>query len=316
MVNDIEKIKDCIEKYFDIVILTLKSSPQGITAGKAFLFSLEKLNKNVTFLEVENNFSETAAKKITAKEPRADFLISIKEGGTKLSQLFYEKTKTGGLDLFLKTDGKELKKGDIVLRPLKQRQLLITIGIDSYEEIPLNLRERPSFILNIDNQSINQSFGDINVIEGEKSLFEVVFEIIKALSNSIFEKELQEKRKSETLLLKKALKNLQFTIEPDLLFSTLSHRDIVEAGAEPKDLKFTLEKLCSGIFPLQNFLLLWEQNSSPLSIRGVFYSPNNRENVCKIADKFISSQKCNSVIFNTAEKEMEKIKSQIFDILS
>lgn len=312
--TDTEKIKESIEKYFDIIILTSKNNIQATLAGKAFLLSLKKLNKNAMLLEVENGFLETTAKKIT-KEPQADFLISIKEGGTKLSQLFYEKTKTG-LDLFLKTDGKEIKKDDIILKSLKQRQFLITIGIDSYEEIPLTLREKPNFILNIDNQIINQRFGDININDQKKSLPEIIFEIIKTLSNDIFEKELQENQKGEVLLFEKALKNLQFQIKANLLFSTLSHTDIVSAKAEPKDLKFALEKLCSGIFPFQNFLLLWEQNSSPLSVRGVFYSPNSQENISRISNRFISQQKFNSVIFNTNEKEMEKAKSQIFNVLN
>ncbi len=123
--TNIEPIKEAIEKYFDITILTSKTNPQSAMAGKALLLSLKKLNKNTTLLEVETALLETnqtTPKRIPTKEPQADFLISIKEGGTKLSQLFYEKTRAGGLDLFLKTDGKDLKKDDIVLRPLKQRQ--------------------------------------------------------------------------------------------------------------------------------------------------------------------------------------------------
>ncbi len=315
MAIPIEQIKESVEKYFDIVILTSKSNQESIMAGKALLFVFKKLNKNTTLLEVENSFSETMAKKIT-KEPQADFLISIKEGGTKLSQLFYEKTRTGELDLFLKTDGKDIKKDDIILKPLKQRQFLITIGIDFYEEIPPDLREKPSFILNIDNQTINQSFGDINIIEERKPLLEIVFEIIKTLSKDIFEKELQESHKSDVLLFAKTLEKLQFTAKPNLLFSALSHTDITSAKAESKNIRFALEKLCSGIFPFQNFLLLWEQNSSPLSIRGVFYSPNNQENVNKVANKFISQQKRTSAIFNTGEKEISKVREQVANILN
>lgn len=314
--TDIEKIKEAIEKYFDIIILTSKSNSQSTLAGKALLLSLEKLNKNTTILEVESISSATETKKIITEEPRADFLISIKEGGTKLSQLFYEKTRAGGLDLFLKTDGKELKKDDIVLRPLKQRQFLITIGIDFYEEIPIIFREKPSFILNIDNQTINQSFGDINIVEVQKSLPEIIFEITKALSSVIFKKDLEEAPGEAASLFQKSLENLQFKAMPNLLFSSLLHTDIIKAKAGPRDIKFTLEKLCSGVFPFHNFLLLWEQNSSPLSVRGVFYSPNSQENISKISNKFTANQKNNSVIFKTNEKEIEKVKSQIFDILS
>lgn len=307
MVIPVEKIKEAIEKYFDIIILTSKSNSQGSIAGKALLLSLKKLNKNATILEVESTHQEATPKKII-KEPQADFLISIKEGGTKLSQLFYEKTRAGSLDLFLKTDGKELKKDDIILKPLKQRQFLITIGIDSYEEIPLAFKEKPSFILNIDSQSINQSFGDINIIEQEKSLLEIIFEITKNLSKDIFEK--------EAPLIKMALNSLNFDKKLNLLTAKLSHNDFIEAKANIKDIKFALEKLCSGIFPFNNFLLLWEQNSSPLSVRGVFYSPSNQENISNVANKFISQKKYNSVIFNTNEKELNKVEEQIINLLN
>jgi len=311
------KIKEWINYYSDVVILTSKTGSENLEAGKALLLSLRKLNKNATLLETEECSPKEATQKTTNNPPQADFLISIKEGGSKLSQLFYEKT-SAGLNLFLKTDGKELKKEDIILKPLKQEQLLITVGIDCYEKVPFSLKEKSNFILNIDNKTSNQWFGDINLIEYDKSLDEISFEITKVLGEMFFEKEVQLNFPSPAVmsLFKKALSGLNFNKKLDILIAKLSHFDFIESKAQIADIKFILEKLTSGFFSFESFLLLWEQNSSPLAVKGVFYSKQNQENIEKIANVFPSEKKSNSLIFKTQNPGLQKTELQIINILS
>lgn len=315
--NNTEKIKEWVNYYSDIVILAPKTDSESLEVGKALLLILRKLGKNATLLESEGYPFTEKTPKTNEKNPQADFLISIKEGGSKLSQLFYEKT-SAGLNLFLKTDGKELKKEDIILRPLKQEQLLITIRVDSYEKVPLALKERSNFIINIDNQTANQWFGDINLVEYDGSLEEISFEIIKILGEMLFEKEasLSLFPLAGVSLLKKTFYSLRFDKKLNLLIAELSHIDFIESKAQVGDIKFALEKLVSGIFPFQELLLLWEQNSSPLSVRGIFYSKSNQENVKKIASLFPSQQKDNSLIFRTEETNLQKVELQIINILN
>ncbi|MDD5738871.1 MAG: hypothetical protein PHY72_03035 [Candidatus Pacebacteria bacterium] len=311
------KIKEWINYYSDVAILVSKANTETLEAGKALLLSLRKLNKNATLAEIEDCPQTEKISKPSNNPPQADFLISIKEGGSKLSQLFYEKT-SAGLNLFLKTDGKELKKEDIILKPLKQEQLLITIGIDCYEKVPANLKEKSNFILNIDNKTNNQWFGDINLIEYDKPIEEISFRVIKVLGEMLFEKESSFNFFSPVVvsLFKKAFLNLSFNKKSNILIAKLSHLDFLESKAQITDIKFILEKLTSELFSFQNFLLLWEQNSSPLAVRGVFYSKQNQENIEKIAKVFTAEQKNNSLIFKTKETNLEKAELQIINILS
>ena len=316
--TDSTKIKEWVNYYSDIVILTPKNNEESLKASHALLLSLRKLDKNATFTEADecpasiNKNLET-----NNKEPQADFLISIKEGGSKLSQLFYEKTNAG-LNLFLKTDGKELKKEDIILRPLKQEQLLITVGIDSYEKVPLNLKEKSNFIINIDNKTNNKWFGNINLIAYEKPLEELSFEVVKVLGEMLFEKETEKNLLplEAASLLKKSFSSLQFNQKLNLLTVKLTHPDFVSTKAQITDIKFILEKLVSGLFPFQELLLLWEQNSSPLAVRGIFYSKSNQGKVRRVSFIFPCQQKNNSLIFKTTEASMEKVELQIISALN
>lgn len=312
------KIKEWVSYYSDVVVLASKNNIESLEAGKTLLLSLRKLGKNATLLEAEDHPNTEQTPKTDTRPPQADFLISIKEGGSKLSQLFYEKT-SAGLNLFLKTDGKELKKEDILLRPLKQEQLLIAIGIDSFEKIPSILKEKSNFIINIDNKTANQWFGDVNLVEYGELLEKISFRVVKILGEMLFEKEASSNLlfpPAGVSLLKKAFSGLKFDKKLNLLIAKLSHLDFVESKAQIKDIKFALEKLVSGIFPFQELLLLWEQNSSPLAVRGVFYSKLNQKNTNKIASLFPSQQKDNSLIFKTEETNLEKVELQIIKMLS
>ncbi len=320
MAIDIEKIKECLDKYYDVDILARKNNNDAQQAATAILLSLKKLNKNANLLEVEQGLAASSQETKQSNSSRADFLISITEGGTKLSQLFYEKTDTG-LNLFLKTRGKELKKEDVSLQPLKYGKLLITIGLASCNEARSSAPESSCFILNIDNQAENKNFGDINVIEQGKPLIEIIFEIIKLASKSIFEKEIaaeSSKRfvaEKEKTLFERAFLNLQFKSEKNLLLTSLCHSDFLNALATPKDIKLSLEKLASGIFPFQNFLLLWEQNSSPLTVKGVFYSVNSQEAITVLANIFPGQQKGKGLMFDANSNDLNAVQDKILSLL-
>ncbi len=208
-----------------------------------------------------------------------------------------------------------------MLQPLKSGKLLITIGLASCNEDRSSAPESSCFILNIDNQAENKNFGNINVVEQGKPLTEIAFEIIKLASKPILEKEITSESlkrfvsEKEKTLFERAFLNLQFKAEKNLLFSSLSHLDFLNAVASPKDIKLSLEKLVSGIFPFQNFLLLWEQNSSPLTIKGVFYSPSSQETLAKLSNIFSSQQKGKGLMFNTNSNDLNAVQDKILNLL-
>jgi len=191
MVEDFKKLKKVIEKAQDI---TLLPSPDfrkdSFPATLALFYSLKKLGKNVN-LAAENYPQKYGflVKKEKFHVPEANFLISIKEIGIKLSQLFYEKTENG-LKLYLKTNGGELKKENVALQPLGSGELLITLGIESFQRVKEVLKEKPNSMINIDNQLENENYGDINLIElRTPSLSEIVFDVLSSIDEKLFGKE-------------------------------------------------------------------------------------------------------------------------------
>ena len=123
---DIAEIKNIIETAQDITLLPSPGLEKDIfPASLAFFYGLKKLGKNVNFLceNLPENFKFLESKNAQdaaiedfghLAPSEENFLISIKETTTKLSQIFYQKTEDG-LNLYLKTVQGELKKEDIIL---------------------------------------------------------------------------------------------------------------------------------------------------------------------------------------------------------
>lgn len=97
--------------------------------------------------------------------------------------------------------------------------------------------------------------------------------------------------------------------EKQLAIATISINDFKQTCSSPSNLGFALRKLTSGLFPFNNLLLLWEQNSSPLYVRGVFYSPQ-KDLMDKLASQFESQQKGDALLFKTTEKNLEMAREK------
>jgi len=95
----------------------------------------------------------------------------------------------------------------------------------------------------------------------------------------------------------------------------LKKADFVKTNSTSKDLKFTLERISSNLFPFQNFLILWEQHTSPITIKGVFYSPV--KNISQeIASQFNGIIKGKGVLFDTNETNLQTVKDKVLTILN
>jgi len=315
----------------------------------------EKHNKAFDFL---------AERKPSRQQQKADFLISINENGAKLSDLFYEKTQTG-INLFLKTEG-ELQKEDINFERLSQKKLenaniLITIGVTSFDEVQGFLKKEPEHIINIDNNPLNENFGHVNIIEPESTtVSEVALHVISFISEDLFDKQISTQLLAgimkQTSHLKDSLspqtfQKIGFLVEQGADLKTISKEfgnninedtvhlfgeiltkthfsesrnlgwvlleeaDFVRTNSTPKDLKFTLEKISSSLFPFQNFLILWEQHNSSTIVKGVFYSPI--KNLSKeIASNFNGIIKGKGVLFDTTESNLQIVKDKVLTILN
>lgn len=192
-----EKIKKVIEEKENIILLPSPDFKKDIFPATLALFSsLKKLGKNVKL--IAENYPERfefLVKKSNFYLPENDFLISIKEVGVKLSQIFYEKTEQG-LNLYLKTNQGRLKNENISLNPLNTltpKYLLITIGIESIKKVEnLFKKEGESeVIINIDNKPENENYGQINLIEENYPSFsEIIFEFLESIDENLFDIEI------------------------------------------------------------------------------------------------------------------------------
>lgn len=363
--EEFKKLKRVLEKYHHVNILPSPDyRSDSFPASLAVFYSLRKMKKNVKLLA--DNYPRKFDFLVTKEDigpQQADFLISIKEAGTKLSQLFYEKTENG-LNLFLKTSGGELKKENVSFQPLGQRnaeELLITVGVSSQKDIKPFLDSRINFIVNIDNQPDNENFGQLNLVQETPTLTEAAFDILNCLleekpfdpkiANTLlagivegtanFQKgnigsETLEKascliragaelqgivKKLTKITSEKSLQlfqivvgKMRFVLEKGIGWVLLTEKDLEQNNSSAKDLGFVLEKFRAGFFPFPNLLILWEQNSSPLTIKGLFYSPH-RNKLESILANFEGQSKGNAVLFKTSETDLETAKNKVLSIV-
>lgn len=238
--DNLKKTRKIIEKYQNINILpNPELEKDSFPAALALFYALKKSGKNVNLLTKKT--SETFGflvdeKPVSSQE--ADFRISIRETGAKLSNLFYEKT-TNGINLFLKTEG-TLTKEDISFEKLSNGIVLITIGINSFINAQNFLKKEPDYIINIDNNQTNDNFGHANIIEpNTATLSEVVLHTISFLSENLFDKEIS------TPLLAGIIHESSNTLNSRLNPQTFEKIGfLVEQGA---DLKTISSKLCGKI---------------------------------------------------------------------
>lgn len=118
----------------------------------------------------------------------------------------------------------------------------------------------------------------------------------------------------ELRLFNRVLNRLKLLPQKNIAVASLILEDFKKNQATASDLKFALRKLSCEIFPIENLLILWEQNSSSLKIKGVFCSQNSR-NIKIIADKFHELAKGDAVLFTAPENDLKTAKEKIISYL-
>lgn len=217
IIMEFTKIKNIIEAAQNITILpSPELEKDAFPASLAFFYSLKKLGKNVNFLceNLPENFKFLINKdiQIPATKPfnhlasnQENFLISIKESTTKLSQIFYQKTENG-LNLYLKTDKGELRQEDISFGSVNfssadSENFLFCLGVKNFSKIEhLFQNKKWTSVINIDNEADgdneaeidNEADGDndgkINLIQlHSRSFSEIVFDILNIVDQKLFE---------------------------------------------------------------------------------------------------------------------------------
>lgn len=176
--------KSIIDKSQNILICP-SSDSQGDSLGSALalFYTLKKLGKNVNvnIKNVPERFCFLADRQSAGP---GEFIISINTEGKDIGKMRYEKNHKD-LKIYLALNGGEIKKDDIIF-PIADMEdfpqnpdLLISVGIQSLADVPRLFWE--SAILNIDNQTQNENFGEVNLIETTSSLAEITANLIKLM---------------------------------------------------------------------------------------------------------------------------------------
>ncbi|MDO8559255.1 MAG: hypothetical protein Q7R84_02880 [bacterium] len=186
--------KNLIERSQNILI----SAPpelQGDNTGSALalFYTLKKLGRNVN---IEIGDIPEKFKFLANGRPASagNFVISVDTEGKEISQMRYEKSGKD-LKIYLTMGKGRVDRDDVSFASSPGQELthprydlLISLGNQSLENIPQNFWTLP--ILNIDNQSQSENFGEVNLIEATSSLAEITTNLIKSLGGrDLFDKE-------------------------------------------------------------------------------------------------------------------------------
>lgn len=165
-------------------------------AALALFYSLKQLGKkvNLTAKNYPKKFSFLVDDGVFEKHQNpADVMVSIREGSSGFSHLFYEK-EDGHLNIYINTNGGKINKDDISLsyinnfnKGVEDDELLIVVGMATLNEVENLLKPSLPAIINIDNSSDNRNYGEANLVKtNTASVSEIVFDLICSIEESPF----------------------------------------------------------------------------------------------------------------------------------
>lgn len=180
--------KKLIEQAQNILVLTPKNpGVDNLGSALSLSYTLNNVGKIVNFFpkRIPQAYLPIFPKRAVPES----FVISIQ--GKEISELYYEK-ENQILRIFLTSRDNEIKKEDVRLvsseeTAVQDSELLITIGLerlerlgDFYEKNFKLFYQTP--ILNIDNQPLNNKFGNVNLISESLPVAVIVNKLISAFS--------------------------------------------------------------------------------------------------------------------------------------
>ena len=320
-----EQARKLIQESKNINILPAQNlRADSFSASVALFYALKKLDKKVSLIldNAPDEFrflTQNSEKNSSLKE---DFIISINEKKTKVSQVSYEKTENE-LKIYLKTsNGKMIRREDIYFKDnnfvqdklFSRSDLLITLGVKSCAEIEDSFQNNFSNILNIDNQTENTEFGKINLKEGpDTMLSDMIVKLLRIIKQDSYEKN-NYLGSPQSLLFEKILKKVKIKGEKNIACIILENRDFEETNSHSSDLSFSLTKLKNEFPSIRDFLILWQEEDSPIITKCIFYSPSNILGE-KILERFEGKQKGNGILFFVREEYIPEARDKILKII-
>lgn len=188
---DTQKAVELLEKSEHIaILLPSKPTPDSLAAAEVLTQILTSRQKDVGFLTPVKKEGlsrpELFPKIAEAKSLLREFVISIDTSSSPISQLRYEKGEQK-VDVILSPKNSSLKKEAVSFKEGGlQCDCAILLGIANPELLTIDSVEPEFFtdtpILNIDFSSENKKYGEVNLLNTEKSsLSEIVYALASAL---------------------------------------------------------------------------------------------------------------------------------------
>jgi hypothetical protein len=196
------QVKEIIEKSQNIHIFLPENYEFNLKegdvfcAGSALFYTLKKLGKKTSlfFDKIPQKFSFLAKKKAT---------IFIKTKPQGFSELSYEKTEEG-LKIHLDNLSEKISSENISLfsqdlfgeKGEEDPDLIVTLGAQSIESLGDKIKQKEELfnkvpVLNIDNNALNERFGEVNYLDIKKcSISSIVTEIAKSLGEEVVDKKI------------------------------------------------------------------------------------------------------------------------------
>jgi|AntAceMinimDraft_16_1070373.scaffolds.fasta_scaffold05589_4 nanoRNase/pAp phosphatase (c-di-AMP/oligoRNAs hydrolase) len=181
--------KKLIDNAESVMVLAPKHpSVDSLASALSLSYSLNNLGKIVNFFpkKIPSAYSQIFPDKPLPEK----FLISVK--GKEISELYYEK-ENQILNIFLSSKNDKIEREDIKCvdqqqdKLRKKTDLLITIGVERLDKLG-NFYEKnfklfyQTPILNIDNKSLNNKFGNINLVVENLPMSLISAKIINAFN--------------------------------------------------------------------------------------------------------------------------------------
>lgn len=228
-----------------LILPSPESQGDSIGAGLALFFTLKKLGKNVNM--PMGPLPERLGFLSKMEEENKDFIISVNTKKSPISKMRYEK-EGDELKIYLTSEDGYLSPESVrlmgqTIKPQENQipDLVITLGADSLESLGKSFSENIQIIseaavLNIDNQALNENFGDINLVDITSSLSETVLSLVESING-------ETEPKTATALLTGIVWSYQNFRNPKTRPKTFeAAAKLIEKGADHQKIVFHLYK--------------------------------------------------------------------------
>lgn len=248
-------------------------------------------------------------------------IIEIDTKDKKINELNYD-TSNDKLNIFIAPEEGELRTNDVQINYSDFKyDLIITLGSADLESIGSIYYDHSDFfyktsIINIDRQASNEHYGQVNLVDLNKSsISEIIFDILKTLNKNIINKEIS------TLLLAGIMIGTRNFRSPHVSPDTLStsaelikeeaDRERIIAGmSQHKDLP-TLNlwgRVLARLKEDLHYKLAW----SLISQNDFIKSGSSSDNLDGVVEEIINNSPSIETVVLFFEKENNKISAKIY----